>query len=242
LAKGAGIPLTPRAAATVAWRAETEFVGVPCGIMDQFASALAQEDTALHLWCDTLRTAFVPCHQSLLIFDTGVPRELRQSNFARRRAECEDALAQLRRRHPDVADLAHATVTDLEDTPLSPVLRRRVLHVVHETQRVRTSAAHLMAHGTIAGDLLLASHESLRDLYECSIPELDWFVEHITRYPGVSGARLTGAGWGGCAIATGEQEALAAAAEPIARAYRTVFPHTPRTWLTRATGGARIET
>ena len=84
-------------------------------------------------------------------------------------------------------------------------------------------------------------HESLRDLYECSSPELDWFVEHALRFPGVRGARLTGAGWGGCAIATGDEDALGAIAEPLMREYGEAFPHTPRSWLVRPSPGARLE-
>ena len=93
----------------------------------------------------------------------------------------------------------------------------------------------------VAGELLYQSHESLRDNYECSTPELDWFVDAVRGKPGVTGARLTGAGWGGCAIAVGDLDALAAAADDLSSAYQARFGRPPGTWLTRAGSGARIE-
>ena len=236
-----GVPMPLQRAADLAWRAETGFVGVPCGIMDQFASALAQESSALHLWCDTMRTEQVPCDEHVLIFDTGVSRGLRQSAFAARREECARALTELRRRRPELEHLAHATMADLE--------RRRARSGAPEAGdpcRARERASKARRRGARAyrdhpGELLLASHASLRDLYECSSPELDWFVEHALGHPGVRGARLTGAGWGGCAIATGDAAALSAAAEPLRAAYARQFPHAARSWLVRPAPGARIE-
>jgi len=99
----------------------------------------------------------------------------------------------------------------------------------------------LMQTRTLPGELLYQSHESLRDNYECSTPELDWFVDTVRAKPGVTGARLTGAGWGGCAIAVGDPEALASAARDLSSEYERRFGRKPRTWLTYAGSGARIE-
>ena len=233
--------LSAQQAAEVAWRAETGFVGVPCGIMDQFASALAREGSALHLWCDTMRMEQVRCDEHVLIFDTGVTRDLRQSAFATRRDECVRALAAIQREHPDVRELAHATMDDVDTSVADVVLRKRATHVVKENIRVKLAVAALEKTGIIPGELLVASHVSLRDLYECSSPELDWFVEHALTFPGIRGARLTGAGWGGCAIATGEPEALSAAVEPLQAAYASAFPHEARSWIVRPASGAKIE-
>jgi galactokinase len=235
------LSLPPRMAAEVAWRAETLFVGVPCGIMDQFASALAEEHAALHLWCDTMRSELVPCREHVLVFDTGVSRVLRQSAFAQRRDECARALRELRRKDPGLKDLAHATLAGIDSSDMDQVLRDRATHVVRESARVRESVVALAAYGTIPGELLSASHQSLRDLYACSSPELDWFVEHALGLPGVRGARLTGAGWGGCAIATGAEDALSAIGESLVREYGRAFPHAARSWLVRPAAGARIE-
>jgi galactokinase len=236
-----GLGLSAQQAAEVAWRAEAGFVGVPVGIMDQFASALAREGYALHVWCDTMRTEHVRCSEHVLIFDTGVSRGLRRSAFATRRDECARALAAIQRHRPEVKELAHASFRDIEEAGLDAVLHKRATHVVEENARVKQAVIALEETGVIPGELLVASHSSLRDLYECSSPELDWFVGHALAFPGVRGARLTGAGWGGCAIATGEADALSAAAAPLEAAYAREFPHHARSWVVRAAGGARIE-
>ena len=106
---------------------------------------------------------------------------------------------------------------------------------------MRDAVAALRAGGHISRELLVGSHESLRDLYECSRPELDWVVERSITLPGVRGARLTGAGWGGCAIVVGEEEALRDAAPVLAREYEARFALVPRLWLSSAAAGAELE-
>jgi len=241
LARLLGLELPARDVALIGWHAEVEFVGVASGIMDQFASALAIRGHALHVWCDMAEVEHVPMRDAVLIFDTAVPRSLRGSAFNTRRAECEQALALLQARYPELRTLAEATPEQVRAANLPDPLSRRALHVSEETRRVRDAVAALLGGGELAGDLLLASHESLRVNYECSTPELDWFVERAMRDAGVRGARLTGAGWGGCAIAVGEEGALAGAAPAISEEYARTFAREPRTWLTRAEDGAREE-
>jgi galactokinase len=108
-------------------------------------------------------------------------------------------------------------------------------------QRVHQAVEQLRRRGTIDSEVLYESHGSLRDRYRCSSPELDWFVERAMRTEGIEGARLTGAGWGGCAIAFGSREALAAAGDAIAPEYERAFDRKPRVWLSGAAPGARIE-
>jgi galactokinase len=230
-----------RKLALLSWRVETQFVGVASGVMDQFASALCLEGHALHLWCDTLETEQVTMPHAVLIFDTGSPRELRASKYNERRAECEEALGVLRRSRPSLLNLADASLDDVRRADLSPRIRKRAIHVVEENARVETVVMRLMQTRTLPGELLYQSHESLRDKYECSTPELDWFVDSVRDKAGVTGARLTGAGWGGCAIAVGEPEALAAAANDLSPRYEARFGRKPGTWLTQAGSGARIE-
>jgi galactokinase len=227
--------------ALLAWRVETQFVGVPCGVMDQFASALCREGHALHLWCDTLETEQVVMPDTVLIFDTGVRRSLRASEFNQRRKECEEALTFLRRSNPSLPHLAAAEPTAVRAAPLPPVLSKRAIHVTEETRRVDQLVQHLMRSGTALGELLYDSHASLRSNYECSSDELDWFVDEARAKPGITGARLTGAGWGGCAIALGDPAALSDAAEDLSPKYQARFGRAPRTWLTRADQGARTE-
>jgi galactokinase len=236
-----GAPLPLREAAMAAWRAETEFVGVACGIMDQFASALSREGHALHLNCDTIETDDAPFGDAVLIIDSAVRRSLRHSEFNQRRAECEQALALLRQRWPALRTLAEATPEQVAEAALPDPLGRRAMHVSRETRRVREAVAMLRAGEPLSGQLLLDSHASLRDLYECSRAELDWLVERSIAEPGVRGARLTGAGWGGCIIAVGSESALTAAAPAIERDYVTKFGITPRLWLSKAARGATVE-
>jgi galactokinase len=137
--------------------------------------------------------------------------------------------------------LAAASLEEIRLADLTPRIRKRAVHVVEENARVEKLVMQLMQTRTVAGELLYQSHESLRDNYECSTPELDWFVDSVRGKPGVTGARLTGAGWGGCAIAVGDLDALAAAADDLATRYEARFGRKPGTWLTRAGSGARIE-
>jgi galactokinase len=228
--------------ALLAWRVETQFVGVSCGVMDQFACALGKRDNALHLWCDTLETRQVPMREAVLIFDTNMPRSLRASEFNMRQRECVEALRLLRERDPQLKNLADARPDEVRAARMPRTLEKRALHVTEENLRVGELVAALQTSGAVSGDLLLASHRSLRDQYECSTRELDWFVERVMTTPGVRGARLTGAGWGGCAIAVGDHDALVGAEDAISSDYEMTFGRRPRTWLTRAGDGARIET
>jgi galactokinase len=234
-------PIDLKKMALLAWRVETQFVGVASGVMDQFASALCREEHALHLWCDTLETEEVPMSDAVLIFDTGSPRSLRGSEFNKRRAECEEALALLRSSSPSLSNLAQAEPDMILRSHLPPTLKKRALHVAEENRRVEAVVRQLARNNTLRGDLLYASHESLRDKYECSTPELDWFVDHARERSGVTGARLTGAGWGGCAIAVGARDALDTLAREITPPYEKQFHHKARTWLTSASRGAGID-
>ncbi|HEV2641181.1 MAG TPA: galactokinase [Candidatus Elarobacter sp.] len=241
LAALSGGPVDAAQSAGAAWRAETEFVGVPCGIMDQAASALGAPDNALHVWCDTEATEQVRFTDAVLIFDTGVKRSLRRSPFDLRRAECEEALRLLRVANPSLPNLAAATPDEVRAATLPDPILRRALHVTQETRRVRRAVLSLQHGESIPGELLYESHESLRLLFECSTPELDWFVDHAARIPGIHGARLTGAGWGGCAIAIGERDALERAAADLPAEYERAFGHAARTWITHAAMGACVD-
>jgi galactokinase len=209
--------------------------------MDQFASALCLPGHALHLWCDTLEMEQVTMPDAVLIFDTASPRSLRASKFNERRAECEEALAIIRRAHPSLPNLAAATEAEIQNADMRPRIRKRAIHVVEENARVEKLVEQLIQTRAVWGEILYKSHESLRDNYECSTPELDWFVDSVRGRPGVTGARLTGAGWGGCAIAVGDLESLASTAGELSPSYEQRFGRKPRTWLTHAGPGARIE-
>jgi galactokinase len=227
--------------ALLSWDVENQFVGVAVGVMDQFASALCGQGQALHIWCDTLDTELVAMKEAVLIFDTAVPRSLRTSQYNQRREECDEALRLLRQRNPELENLAAAQPDEVRAARLPHTLEKRALHVAEENLRVETLVASLKKSGSVTGETLYASHESLRAQYECSTPELDWFVDKARQISGVRGARLTGAGWGGCAIAVGDFEALNDAKDDICAPYESSFHRAPRVWLTHAEQGARVE-
>jgi galactokinase len=240
LAKLVGYERTLKDLALLSWRAETEFVGVSCGVMDQFASALCEQGRALHIWCNTLQTEQVRMNEAVLIFDTNVPRSLRGSSFNERQRECAEALRLLQEIDPRLESLAWATPAQVLAAGLPRPLEKRALHVTQENLRVGKLVAALKKTGVVTGDLLYDSHKSLRELYECSTPELDWFVDQASRVTGVRGARLTGAGWGGCAIAVGDRDALESAQSKLTADYAAKFGLQARTWLTNAEAGARV--
>lgn len=217
-------------------RAEAEFVGVPCGAMDQFAVLCGAPGAALRLDCASLETRAValPAGLAILVFDTGVERSLRAGAYAERRAECERArvlaAAALGRAVGSLSDLR------VEELPallraLDPVALRRARHVVSENARVREVEAALGR-----GDLgalaaaLFAGHASLRDDFAVTCPESDALVEDSRDLPGCAGARMTGAGFGGCTVhlvARAHAQAFAAA---LAERFRARFGRAPRHW------------
>jgi galactokinase len=223
-----GLGMTPMEIALLGQRAENDFVGMPCGIMDQAASALCREGHALFLDCRSLGSRNVPLDLAahglrVLIIDTRVHHEHAGGEYAKRRAECESAARRLGvPALRDVTDLA-AALARLEGTE-----RRRVEHVVTESHRVEAVVGLLRAgRPTEIGALLNASHLSLRDKYEVSSPELDVAVEAAVR-GGARGARMTGGGFGGSAIALVAEDRLEAVQESVSAAYAERSWEAPR--------------
>jgi galactokinase len=193
--------------AQIAQRAEIEYARVNCGIMDQMASSLCDERNMLFIDARTLehRLVQMPAGTELIVIDSGVPRTLAASKYNERRAECEEASRKL-------GVQALRDVTDPQAVEQLPEpLRRRARHVVLEDLRVLEAAKGVSAERF--GELMNASHDSLRDDYEVSIPELDQLVAALRAAPGVLGARLTGAGFGGACVALCRAGQAQAAAE-----------------------------
>ncbi|HEY8359893.1 MAG TPA: galactokinase [Ramlibacter sp.] len=186
--------------AQLAQRAEIEYAHVRCGIMDQMASSLAATDRALLIDTRSLerRDVPLPAGSAVLVLDSGVARTLAGSGYNQRRAECEAAAQQMGR-----ASLRDVESLD-EMAALPDVLRRRARHVFTENARVLAASSDAEAFGR----LMNASHASLRDDYEVSTPELDQLVALLQAHPGVYGARLTGAGFGGACVALCRADAL----------------------------------
>jgi galactokinase len=188
--------VNPVAAAKACQRAEERAVGVPCGIMDQLVSLAAIEGMALRIDCDALELENVPFPDDaeVVVIHSGRHRDLATSAYAQRRAECEAA-------EQVIGRLREASPIDAEAID-DPVLRRRARHVTTENERVDALASALAKDQlAYAGELLVASHASMRDDFEVSTPELDEVVAAVRGVPGVYGARVTGAGFGGCVVA-----------------------------------------
>ena len=201
--------------AQLAQRAEIEDAGVNCGIMDQMASSLCDSTSMLFLDTRSLerRVLPLPGGTEVLVLDSGMPRTLAGSAYNQRRAECEAAARSLGvQALRDVADMA--AVQQLDEP-----MRRRARHVVSENQRVLQAVGGVGAQRF--GQLMNASHDSLRDDYEVSIPELDQLVALLRDEPAVFGARLTGAGFGGAVVALCQQGQAPAVAERVLQRYGT---------------------
>jgi galactokinase len=203
--------------AQIAQQAEVEYVGVRCGIMDQMASSAGRAGYALFL--DTLslesKLAPLPSGYRVAVVDSGVPRRLAESGYNTRRAECEEACIRLGIRTLREADLSFMPQIEKLPEPLN----RRARHVVSENARVLEGVRVLQA-GNFKrfGELMVASHNSLRDDYEVSIPELDHLVEIMLKH-GALGARLTGAGFGGATVALVEETQYEAFEAGVSRDY-----------------------
>jgi galactokinase len=235
--------------ARIAQHAENDFVGVQCGLMDQFASAFGRSGAALLLDCRSLDHRAVRMDLSevaLVVCHSGSPRRLEASAYNRRRAECAAAVAAIaaRERGAEIrdprdvsADMLAAAAADGMD----PILVRRLRHVTDENERVLETVGALEA-GDLerVGRLFGESHASLRDLYEVSSPELDALVEIATGVPGVLGSRLTGAGFGGCTITLVRRNAVRALTAAIEGDYPGRTGLTPTIFEVRPSGGAGV--
>ncbi|SHI56454.1 galactokinase [Hymenobacter daecheongensis DSM 21074] len=187
-------------------RAEHEFAGVQCGIMDQFASLHGQSGHVVRLDCRSMEYQYFPFNSAayhLVLCNSGVKHSLASSAYNTRRQECEQGVAVLRRHHPQVASLRDATLEQVEQhrAELGPVVYRRCRYVVQENLRVEATCQYLQAGDMAAvGQQMYASHAGLRDDYEVSCAELDALVQIAHSQPGVLGARMMGGGFGGCTI------------------------------------------
>jgi galactokinase len=248
LARLAGLALAPRAIADLAHRGESQFVGVGCGILDPYASALGERDRALRIDCRTREVTALPLPPGAtwLVADTGARRALARAGYRERVAECAAALAEAQR-----AGLAAADARALRDVApealpalaraLPELLARRARHVVRENARVDRFAAALAAGDlAAAGALMRESHASLRDDYAVSTRELDALCALGDAAPGCHGSRLTGAGFGGCTLHLVTPDAASDVQRALEAGFAARFGRTPRVWRVHAAEGARV--
>jgi len=208
--------------------AENHFVGVNCGIMDQFASAMGKKDHAIYLDCNTLDYQLVPLvlkGYKLVIANTNMRRGLADSKYNERRRECDQAVAEISRVKP-IKYLCELTVEEFNQVQgaiSDDTVRRRARHAISENERTG-KAVQLLREGDLAGfgQLMNASHDSLRYDYEVTGVELDTLVEEARKIPGVIGSRMTGAGFGGCTVSLVKEEAVNELIEKVGKGYHAV--------------------
>ena len=235
--------LDPVMLAKLCQKAENGFVGMRCGIMDQFISCCGHAERALWLDCRSLdyRQLPLPKGVDLAICNTMVRHELASGEYNRRRADCEAGVSRLAQELPHVRALRDVTLADLEQYSgdLPDVIRRRSRHVVSENARVM-EAATALDRGDVAvfGDLMAESHRSLRDDYEVSCPELDLMVELAGKVQGVFGARMTGGGFGGCTINLVRTDCIEVFKRTVTRNYEQATGRAPEIYVSPAAEGA----
>ena len=229
-------------------RAENRFVGVNCGIMDQFISRLGKLGHALLIDCRDLRYQLVPFEVegcSIVMCNSNVKRQLVDSAYNERRSQCEEGVRLLKATLPAIAALRDVTSAQLRAHAalLPPLTFQRCRHVVTENERV-TQAVEALNANNIArfGELLNQSHESLRDDYQVSCKELDILVELARSVNGTIGSRMTGAGFGGCTVSLVKDSAVETFRQVIVEKYKEQKSKTEDVYISKAEDGARVET
>jgi galactokinase len=236
----ADLPWDPARMARLGQKAENEWVGVRCGIMDQMASAASRAGHALFLDCRTLAYEHIPLPPgaAVVILDTGTRRGLVDSAYNERRRQCESAARTFG--VPALRDVEAATF-ERRAAELDEVTRRRARHVVGDNARVlQAVAAMRRGDAPVLGELLDLSHTSLRDDFEVSSPALNAIVEIAREQAGCLGARMTGAGFGGCAVALVREDAARGFAGQVAQRYRQETGGEAQVYVCRAAEGAGL--
>jgi galactokinase len=238
-----GLRLDSLALVKLAQKAENEFVGVRCGIMDQFINIHGRAKSVLKLDCRSLTFEHFPFEREdlrVVVSDTLVRRELASSEYNVRRGQCEAGVAALRIHDPSLRSLRDVSLDLLRDhrSEIDAVVYRRCEYVVRENIRVGEACAALARNDfAVFGGLMNLSHAGLRDDYEVSSAELDALVEAARRVPGVLGARMMGAGFGGCTISLVEAGAVPEFEDRVARDYQAVTGQAPKIHVIRIEAG-----
>lgn len=232
--------------AKLSQKAENEYCGVNCGIMDQFASAMGKKDKAIFLDCKSLEYKYVPLilnDYKIVIANTNKKRALADSKYNERRAECENALEQLKNVYPDINCLRDVTVDMFEKNKFiinNSIDRDRAEHVIYECDRVLKSVEALNNGNLIEfGNLMTQSHNSLKDLYEVTGFELDTMVECSLHAEGCIGSRMTGAGFGGCTVSLVKESSVEKFISSVRQEYENKTRLKPVFYVTNANDGGR---
>lgn len=239
------LSIDPIAMALLGKKVENLFIGVNSGIMDQFAIAMGKKDHAILLDCNTLKYDYVPVvlkDEVIVIANTNKRRGLADSKYNERRAECDEALAELQTKLP-IKALGELSIEEFEankDLIKSPIRQKRAKHAVYENQRTLKAQKELSA-GNLAefGKLMNQSHISLRDDYEVTGIELDTLAALAWEQPGVVGSRMTGAGFGGCTVSIVKKDKVDDFIKNVGEAYKNKIGYAADFYIAAVSEGAR---
>lgn len=241
-----GWKIPPLEMAKIAQQAENEFVGVQCGIMDQFASLNGKEGHAIRLDCRSLEYEYIPFGESgirIVLCDTGVRRELASSEYNVRRSQCEQGVALLQSHNPQIQSLRDVSLDFLNKyrPEMDPIVYKRCKYVIEENQRV-LDACNDLQDGNLGtfGRRMYESHRGLQNEYEVSCRELDILVEIAENIEGVLGARMMGGGFGGCTINLVQKEAVEHFVATIRTTYQQAMDHMPKVYETKISKGTHL--
>ncbi len=239
-------PLDMIEIAKLAQASEHNYIGVNCGIMDQFASAMGKKDCAIFLKCDDLTYRHVKLDMegyTLVLANTNKKRSLADSKYNERRAECEEGLRELQQAYPAAKNLTGISMEEFlqkQNLIQNETVRRRVLHVISENDRVLKSVEALERGDMLRfGELMNASHDSLRDDYEVTGIELDTLVSEARKVDGVIGSRMTGAGFGGCTVSLVKSEAVQQFIAQVGTAYEKAIGYPASFYVSQIGNGGR---
>jgi galactokinase len=230
----------------MAQAAENNFVGVQCGIMDQFASMFGKKEHLVKLDCASLKYEYIPFHFkdiNIVLFDTQVKHSLASSEYNTRRQECERAVALISKHHPEVKSLRDVNTQMLDEyvKHVDDVAYTRSMYVVEEILRLQNACEDLFANDLVAfGKKMFATHEGLSKMYEVSCTEADWLVDAVQNEPDVLGARMMGGGFGGCTINLVKNNAVDALARKITALYKQRFNVDLKTYITNIEDGCSL--
>ncbi|NLM09932.1 MAG: galactokinase [Clostridiaceae bacterium] len=234
--------------ALISQKAEHNYVGVKCGIMDQFASAMGKKDMAIFLDCRDLSYELVPLKMNdykLIISNTNKKRSLGEGKYNERRRECEEGVSMLQKALPGITYLREVSVQDFlkhGNLLTDEVIKKRVKHVVYENERVIESVTALKNNDLITfGKLMNQSHDSLRDLYETTGKELDTLVDEARKIDGVLGSRMTGAGFGGCTVSLVHNDSIEKFIKQVGEEYKKRIGYSPSFYISEIGDGGREE-
>lgn len=241
-----GLGLDKRSIVRLAQKSENEFVGVQCGIMDQFINIFGESGTALRIDCRSLEYKYYPFEDhnvSLVLFNSNVSHALASSEYNKRRRECSEGVSIIRESVAAVDSLRDVSSTMLSEysSAMDPTIYRRCKYVIEENERVVNACLALEAKDLHSfGAWMYQTHEGLSRDYEVSCPELDFLVETVRGNPGVYGARMMGGGFGGCTINLVEPYAVDSLGSTVAEKYYKKFHRKPEMYVTSLSSGTSI--